>query len=276
MSRINIEEALNSFYTVSGMNISVLDRDFHTVFMIQSPSDTLCTEIHRDPREIERCKMSDIEHLAVVGRELKPMLYTCPFGMTEGIVPILRDDTPIGYLFAAMGVEKGREGDVLSKCSACRAERLPSLIEGECKADENEIISFFNLLKILADYLANDTSLTEGDKSIGQLVKRYIKHNISRKLTLAQIAKSLHCSTVTLTEHFKREFGITINEYITRKRMELARQLLLTTDAPLNRIASSVGFSDVEYFSRSFKKHHGDAPARWRRQNRNDLTGLET
>ena len=273
MSRVNIEEVLHSFFAVSGMNISVLDRDFHTAFMIQSPNDTLCTEIHRDPRAIERCKMSDIEHLAVARRDLEPMLYTCPFGLTEAIVPILRDDTPIGYLFASMGVEKDREIDVLSKCSACRPDRLPSLIECERKADENEIAAFFNILKILADYLASDTSLTEGDKSIGQLVKRYIKHNLSRKLTLPQIAKSLHCSTVTLTEHFRREFGITVNEYITRKRMELARQLLLTTDAPLNTVASSVGFSDVEYFSRTFKKYHGDAPARWRRKKLAETAG---
>ena len=268
MSRVNIEEVLHSFYTVSGMNISVLDRDFHTVFMIQSSDDTLCTEIHRDPKTIERCKASDIEKLSVVRRELKPMLYTCPFGLTEAIVPILRDDVPIGYLFAAMGIEKGREGDVLSKCPTCRAEKISLLIEKSCKRNGNELASFFGILKVLADYLASDTLLIEGSKSLGELTKRYIKHNLSRKLTLPQIAKNLHCSTVTLTEHFRREFGITINEYITRKRMELAQRLLLTTNAPLNQIASSVGFSDVEYFSRTFKKHHGESPARWRRQNR--------
>ena len=270
MGRVNLEEALHSFYTVSGMNISMLDRDFHTVFLIQNPNDTLCAEIHRDPKAIERCKASDIEQLSVARRELTPMLYTCPFGLIEVIVPILRDDTPIGYLFASMGIEKGKENDVFSKCSACRSEKISHLIEASRKRNENEIGSFFNMLRILADYLANDTSLTEGSKSIGQLVKRYIKHNLSRKLTLSQIAKSLHCSTVTLTEHFRNEFGITVNEYITQKRMELARQLLLTTDAPLRQIASSVGFADVEYFSRTFKKHHGESPARWRRQKRAD------
>ena len=268
MSRVNIEEVLHSFHTVSGMNISVLDRDFHTVYMIQSLDDTLCTEIHRNHKAIERCKAHDIEKLSIVKRELKPMLYTCPFGLAEAIVPILRDDVPIGYLFASLGVEKGKEYNILSKCSFCRAEKISLLIEKSCKRNENELASFFNILKIMADYLATDNSLTEGSKSIGALVKRYIKHNLSRKLTLPQIAKNLHCSTVTITEHFRREFGITINEYITRKRMELAQQLLLTTDMPLNQIASSSGFSDVEYFSRAFKKYHGESPARWRRKNK--------
>lgn len=275
MSRANIEEVLHSFHTVSGMNISVLDRDFHTVYMIQSPDDTLCTEIHRNPKAIERCKAHDIEKLSIVKRELKPMLYTCPFGLAEAIVPILRDDVPIGYLFASLGVEKGKEYNILSKCSFCRAEKISLLIEKSCNRNENELASFFNILKIMADYLATDNSLTEGSKSIGALVKRYIKYNLSRKLTLPQIAKNLHCSTVTITEHFRREFGITINEYITRKRMELAQQLLLTTDMPLNQIASSSGFSDVEYFSRAFKKYHGESPARWRRKNKAVPTGTD-
>ena len=120
-------------------------------------------------------------------------------------------------------------------------------------------------MKLIAEYIANDDSLIIAQSSIGQHIKRYVKGNLARKLTLKDIARSLHCSTVTLTEHFKLEFGITINEYITKKRMELAEKLLLSSDKPLREIASLTGFADVEYFSRTFKKHHGISPASWRR-----------
>ena len=49
-------------------------------------------------------------------------------------------------------------------------------------------------------------------------------------------------------------------------RMDLAEKLLLTTDKNLREVASTVGFADVEYFSRTFKKHHGESPAAWRRK----------
>ena len=63
---------------------------------------------------------------------------------------------------------------------------------------------------------------------------------------------------------------MTINEYINLKRMNLSEKLLLTTDKPLRDIAALTGFSDVEYFSRTFKKYHAISPAAWRRENRKD------
>ena len=269
MSRSNIKEILCDFCTVSGMDISVVDRDFHTLSLTRSPISNLCTAIHRDPKSIDVCKASDIERLTAAKSNSQPILYTCPFGITEAIVPIVRDDENIGYIISALGIEKGKEENVRHLCSACRnasAESISEHIDSARKLTLEEIQAYFNMMKMLAKYISDDDALVEGYKSIGQLIKRYVKSNLTRKLTLKDIARNLHCSTVTLTEHFKDEFGITINDYITKKRMEMAEKLLLGTDKPLREIASSVGFSDVEYFSRTFKKHHGESPAAWRRQ----------
>lgn len=269
MGRKNIEEILGDFYTVSGMDISVVDRDFHTLSLTKNPVATLCTVIHRDPKSIDVCKASDIERLTAAKNNSQPILYTCPFGITEAIVPITRDDENIGYIISALGIEKGKEDSVMKLCSGCKTANTDTLSEHIAiarKLSAEEMQAYFNMMKMLASYISDDDSLSEEYKSIGQLIKRYIKNNLTRKLTLKDIARNLHCSTVTLTEHFRDEFGITINDYITKKRMDLAEKLLLTTDKPLREIASSTGFSDVEYFSRTFKKHHGDSPAAWRRQ----------
>jgi AraC-like DNA-binding protein len=57
-------------------------------------------------------------------------------------------------------------------------------------------------------------------------------------------------------------------EYVLKKRMALAERFLLDTDEPLRSVAEAVGFSDVEYFSRTFKRTHGLPPAAWRHANR--------
>ena len=269
MSRTNLEEMLRDFYTVSGMDISVVDRDFHTLSLTRNPAVTLCQAIHRSPGAIDVCKASDIERLSAVRSDARPLLYTCPFGITEAIVPILRDDEPIGYIISALGIEKGKESEVERLCISGRnggCEQIISVIRDSRKYSAEELGAYFNMMKMLADYIANDDTLLERYNSIGQLIKKYVKNNLARKLTLKDIARNLHCSTVTLTEHFKDEFGITINEYITKKRMDLAEKLLLTTDKNLRDVATTVGFADVEYFSRTFKKHHGESPAAWRRK----------
>ena len=133
---------------------------------------------------------------------------------------------------------------------------------------DEEVSAYFNQLIMIAEHIGNDSTLTKSEESIGTLVKYFIKNNLARKLSLNDIALNLHCSTVTLTEHFKAEFGITITEYITRKRMQLSEKLLISTDEPLREVAQASGFADVEYFSRTFKKHHGVSPAAWRKANK--------
>ena len=101
MSRADLEKLLRDFHTVSGMDISIVDRDFHTLSLTRSPAATLCAAIHKDPATIDICKESDIDRLTQVRASCCPMMYTCPFGITEVIVPVIREDEPIAYIISA-------------------------------------------------------------------------------------------------------------------------------------------------------------------------------
>lgn len=266
MSAGSLDKIVSDYYTISRMDISIVDRDFRSL-SIRRGKDDLCSLLHRDRVAVDRCKESDIEQLSYVKETHSPMLYSCPFGITEAIVPIIRDGESIGYIISTVGIRSSSEDDIKALCSdlSIRSDHIDRMIDSSRKVTDEEISSHFNMLQILADYIANDQSLINENESIGHLIKKFIKGNIAGKLTLNELARNLHCSTVTLTEHFKREFGITINEYITSKRMEHSERLMLSTDKPLREIATLSGFADVEYFSRTFKKHHGISPALWRK-----------
>lgn len=266
MSAGSLDKIVSDYYTISRMDISIVDRDFRSL-SIRRGKDDLCSLLHRDRVAVDRCKESDIEQLSYVKETHSPMLYSCPFGITEAIVPIIRDGESIGYIISTVGIRSSSEDDIKALCSdlSIRSDHIDRMIDSSRKVTDEEISSHFNMLQILADYIANDQSLINENESIGRLIKKFIKGNIAGKLTLNELARNLHCSTVTLTEHFKREFGITINEYITSKRMEHSERLMLSTDKPLREIATLSGFADVEYFSRTFKKHHGISPALWRK-----------
>ena len=123
----------------------------------------------------------------------------------------------------------------------------------------------------MAEYIEKNDLLADHNKTLGELIKLYVKKNLHSKITLTDMSWNLHCSTVTLTEHFKKEFGITIMQYVTQQRMEQARELLLHSHASIGEIASSCGFSDVEYFSRTFKSIYGMSPNRWRKTQEIDV-----
>lgn len=269
-----LDKILKDFYLISGMQTSILDSDFHSIAVCRSSSENFCSVFHRMPGTLDICKASDIENLSLVKTSFKPVIYTCPCGITEVIFPIIKGDVIVAYLISAIGVELCEGGDlkILEKTLAL----APKLSEESIKPHITElnhlsrekIEAYYNMLRMISEHISNDDTISSKTESIGRLIKYYVKNNLTRKLTLADIAWNLHCSTVTLTEHFKDEFGITIMEYVTKKRMELAEKFLVLTDEPLCEVASRVGFSDVEYFSRTFKRYHGISPGAWRRINK--------
>ncbi len=272
MKKNVLEKLLSDFYTVSGMELSVLDADFHTVAMAKSRGVDFCALIHRAEGAANVCKASDIQNLNKVKTTLEPEIYTCPYGITEAIIPVIRGDAVIAYIISSMGVNTDKTGDeeIISSTESFSGRFSRAKLDASVAAlkhlGEAELNSHLSLLLLLAEHISNDETLFFAKESIGKLVKSYIKNNLSSKLTLSDIARNLHCSTVTLTEHFKDEFGITVMEYVTKKRMQLSERLLIMTDMPLREIATHSGFADVEYFSRTFKRFHGIAPAAWRLQ----------
>ena len=269
MNKTAIDGILRDFYTVSKMDVSLVNADFHTVSVFRDRDGGLCSFIQKDKKIRDACRVSDIERLDEVKKSCEATVYTCPCGIVEVIVPVIREGGIIAYLFCSMGVLEDERESVVERVSKISGEISSNELSRVMKCGRiltnDEISAYLSILKIVAEHIARDTSPMVSDESIGKLIKYYVKNNLDRKITLSDIALSLHCSTVTLTEHFKSEFGITIMEYVTKKRMEFAEKLLLTTDEPLREIATMSGFADVEYFSRTFKKHYGASPASWRK-----------
>ncbi len=274
MDMTKLYKILEDFYLISGMETSILDQDFHSIVVCRPSKETFCSVFHRAPGALDICKTSDIDHLDEVKATGTPALYTCPCGITEAIVPIIKGDSITAYIISSMGISayEGCDLDVLNKTISLAPRMSREILLPRIKElshlSSAQIGAYYNMLKMVAEHISNDETISSSSESIGKLVKYYVKNNLTRKLTLADIAWNLHCSTVTLTEHFKAEFGITIMEYVTNKRMELAERILIATDEPLREVAARVGFSDVEYFSRTFKKYHGISPAAWRKKNK--------
>ena len=85
-------------------------------------------------------------------------------------------------------------------------------------------------------------------------IKQYIYAHLAEKITLSDIAESCHLVERYICTLFKKHSGRTLTEYITKERVKLAKRLIVTSDLSLFEIASACGFSDYNYFSRSFKK----------------------
>lgn len=83
-------------------------------------------------------------------------------------------------------------------------------------------------------------------------------------LALSDAAEHVHLSVNHFCTIFSQETGSTFIEYLTRLRMDKARELLLTTSLRSGDIAQRVGYRDPHYFSYTFKKNYGMSPRDYR------------
>lgn len=260
MSRL--EDIIDSIYELTGMDIAILDSRKRIVIRRYTES-RICAYIHKSHKCFERCLFSDKDRL-YEARD-KMICYKCPFGVYEIISPLRIEGGFSGYLFLSFGIEKGEEAkrQVISKVKglypALNVEALKKAIDESRRYSKEEIGAYATLVPIVVDFIESNNIFSEG-RSIGELTKHYIRENLSKKITLKEISLNLHYSTVTLTEHFKEEFGMTIMEYVMQKRMKKARQMLENGEYSVGDVGKACGFPEAGYFTRCYKNYYGENP----------------
>lgn len=97
-----------------------------------------------------------------------------------------------------------------------------------------------------------------------QKTRDLIEERIQDLPTLAELAKSSGLSRTYLSFVFKEVTGMRLQDYLTQVRLEKAKELLGRIDLKIKEIAQESGFSDPNYFCRTFKKKTGLNPSNWR------------
>ncbi|MBF6172223.1 helix-turn-helix transcriptional regulator [Nocardia blacklockiae] len=91
-----------------------------------------------------------------------------------------------------------------------------------------------------------------------------IERRHGEPLSLRDVARAVGMTPGHLTTVVRRRTGRTVQDWIADRRMTEARQLLAETDLPIAEIARRVGVPDPGYFTRLFRRTHGEPPRRWR------------
>lgn len=99
--------------------------------------------------------------------------------------------------------------------------------------------------------------------------REFIEDNLHEQINLSRIAGAAYLSVHHFLRLFKQAFGETPHQYLTRRRLEHARELLLTTDMSVTDICRSVGFLSLGSFSWLFRSRVGASPEAFRRALRN-------
>ena len=92
----------------------------------------------------------------------------------------------------------------------------------------------------------------------------YVAENYSEKLRLATAARLCDLSPFQFSRNFKKEHGFTFRDFVVRVRIHHAADLMKHSSVSVTEAAFVVGFNDLSYFARMFRRQHGVSPSHYR------------
>ncbi|WP_152397383.1 response regulator [Paenibacillus guangzhouensis] len=97
-------------------------------------------------------------------------------------------------------------------------------------------------------------------------IAKYLERHYQQEISLQDIAAKFFLSREYIARKFKQEYGVTLLDYLSRFRIDKAKQLLHNPHLRIVQVAEMVGYQDEKYFSKVFKKLEGMTPGEFRKE----------
>lgn len=146
---------------------------------------------------------------------------------------------------------------------------LKSINDIKNEISNPDIFGNIVLSGILSNLIISLLRLTsdENCQSVPMLIQRavaYINTNFRDEISLSQLAERLSVSVNYLGTLFKKNLGMTFNDYINNVRLKYACRLLISSDLSVKETAYASGYNSTEYFAYVFKKKINVSPGNYR------------
>ena len=211
------------------------------------------------------------------GARSEPCAMTCAYGLCELAVPVKLGSETIGLLQTGQvmrqkpseaafdrAVTKGKELGVDLSGAKARAAFFQTPV-----ASSKKIEAATKMLAIFADHLSmksNQIAVQQAstEPPVITKAKKFIEEHHTEELSLGQVAAAVHTSVFYFCKLFKKITGINFTEFVSRTRIEKAKNLLLNQNLRVSEIAYEVGFQSLTHFNRTFKNVVGESPTDYR------------
>lgn len=279
------ESVQDSLAKTTGMAIIMVDYKGKPLSK-HSLCSSFCKKIRNDDMLGQYCEKCDSRGGAEAVRENKPYIYKCCFGLIDVAIPIVFKNTYLGAVMIGQVKAKNNidiEHILSLPINKSIAERLEKYI-----SDYNEInVMDFDKINIISymlydicnyivaqenyrenskENIYNREKLTLGkENKIIMKAKEYIKEGFENNITLRDLAQHCNVSSSYLSRLFVKETGESFSIYVTRIKIEKAKEWLETSDMSISDIGYSLGFNETGYFIRTFKKNVGMTPGMYRK-----------
>ncbi|MBQ8510252.1 MAG: AraC family transcriptional regulator [Clostridia bacterium] len=192
------------------------------------------------------------------------------YGLTSGQIFLIRpgeittynasEDDPWYYIWIGFNGKLAPALDSLPDILTPRdCNIIPAMLRCERLDRMREEYLAGQLFLLLADLLGETAAAHPDIGGYTERAANYIEKNYMRPLPVEKLADDMNINRRYLSRIFKRDYGVTLKEYITAVKMKHARNFL-TAGYSVGQAAAMAGYADVFNFSKMFKKFYGVSP----------------
>lgn len=207
----------------------------------------------------------------------EPRSTVCFAGLCEASVPVRLGEKLVGFL---------QTGEVIvGKPSRRQLEKTVRLLRARgARVDRRKLehayfhsrtltprqySSVLRLLAIFAAHLglvANQIAIraSHAEPESVTRARQFIREHQTEEIALGDVARAVSMSTFYFCKTFKKATGLTFTDYLSRVRIERARELLLNPNARVSEVAYEAGFQSLTHFNRTFHRVLGESPTEYR------------
>ena len=206
-----------------------------------------------------------------------PCTMSCTFGLSETAVGVKIGQDIIAYLQTGQVFFKRptpqRTNRALKQIkewginldmreAARRYNETPVVRRGEYQATVRLLQFFADQLGALANQISVQTANAE--PPVITKAKQFIRDHLTEDLSLGRVSAAVHTSIFYFCKLFRKVTGLTFTDFVSRTRIENAKNLLLNPNFRVSEIAFEVGFQSLTHFNRVFKRIVGESPTLYR------------
>ncbi len=265
---IKINAALQDFFNATGIYMDMLKADFTSVSNRLNWADNrYCKCVQDTPEGKKACRASDLNLLRRCQEEKTLQIHTCHAGLTDVVVPILYDDTILGYILFGQ-IKTDTDFSMLQSyitSLGLDAGEMQKLYQAIPLYTNEKIQSISNIATMLVKHILLENLLRpDYDESVQKAVS-YIHEHLDQTLSIRALSRGAGVSKSVLYKKFHACFQCTVSQYIHLKRVERAAELLKAGAMSVEEIGRKLGFTSTSYFSKIFKKHMGMSPLNYKK-----------
>ena len=207
-----------------------------------------------------------------------PRSATCFAGFTETTIPVRFGHRLIGFLQTGqVFVDSTPDAQRFAKTSRqlldwglkTDLKRLEETWFHTRVLNGEQYEAMVRLLAIFAQHLAvvgNQILVQERNAEPPAVVraKQFIAQHQDEEISLGQVARAVNTSSFYFCKLFRKATGLKFTDYLSRVRIEKAKNLLLNPNVRISEVAYEVGFQSLTHFNRVFRKVVGESPREYR------------